>query len=326
MKALKLTAILFTILSLALSWGMATWALTLEEYSAPDLLLFLGRFHPLILHLPIGFTVLALLLELGQLLPARLRKTLPATTLLHGLIVLTTTSTVIHGILLYAGGGYEDSDLARRHLIGGCLFLTAAAVTFTLKLSYSRSTLRTFLCIAATLISFATLSISAHDGASLTHGEHYLTQYAPELLKPLLTPGYQTPETPPPPAPVPLGQLELYPHIIQPIFDRTCVECHKASKKKGKLRMDSYQELMKGGAGGEVVVAGNLDDSYILELIHAPLDDDEHMPPEGKAQLTSGEIAILEWWITIGIPSAGTLNTHNPPAPIQTHIKTFLKN
>ena len=224
------------LLILVVCWVMAGWALNLEDYTAPELMIFFGRFHPMVLHTPIGLMVLALLLDLGLLLPERFRKKIPNTTWLHCLVVLTSTGAVIHGILLFASGGYEGSELAERHLIGGCIFLTVAGVIFLFKAWVQSARLSRLVGAPLTLASITVLCISTHDGASLTHGEKYLSQYAPETLKPFLEPGY---EKPAPKEEREKGISEpsftdenVYEVAVQPIFDRVCVSCHKESKSK----------------------------------------------------------------------------------------------
>lgn len=49
---------------------------------------------------------------------------------------------------------------------------------------------------------------------------------------------------------------KLYPEIVQPILTAKCAGCHGEDKQKGKLRVDTFAELMKGGSEGESVVAG----------------------------------------------------------------------
>ena len=311
-----------TALLLFAIWSLAIWALGLENYQASDNLIFLGRLHPLVLHLPIGFMVLALLLDIGHILPTALRQRLPSSTVLHGLIVLSATSAVVHGILLYISGGYEGSELANRHLIGGCAFLTAAALTLLFKLWAPTGQRTRILTAGLSLLAMAVLMVSAHDGASLTHGESYLSQYAPDSLKPILEPGYAPPTEEPTPA-TSILDTNVYESAIQPIFDRVCIQCHKESKSKGKLRMDSYAELIKGGESGDAYEPHDVDRSYLIERMLLPLDDDERMPPEGKPQHTDQELAILQWWIKIGAPADGSLRSHNPPTDLIPVIEGF---
>jgi len=325
MNTLTKLASVLILLALILCWALAGWALGLQDYDAPEIMIFLGRFHPVVLHLPIGFMALALLLDLGHLLPEKWRKNLPSTTWLHALIVLSSTGAIVHGILLFASGGYEGSELAEKHLIGGCIFLTVAAATFLFKAWCKKDTLSRLIGAPMTILAMVILSISAHDGASLTHGENYLSQYAPEPLKPILEPGYKKPTPKPAQAETTFEDANVYEVAVQPIFDRVCISCHKESKSKGKLRMDTFAELIKGGAEGDAVVPGDVEGSLIITRMMLPIDDEyeEHMPPQGKPQHTEGELAVLKWWIQAGAPSDGALKSYNPPAELLPVIEGF---
>ena len=88
---------------------------------------------------------------------------------------------------------------------------------------------------------------------------------------------------------------------ILPIFRDACVECHGPEKQKGKLRLDSREALLKGGEDGKTVVLGNPDRSDIIRRIALPEDDDDVMPPKGKApHLTPPQIGRMKMWIAAG--------------------------
>ncbi len=317
----KIVAAIAIFFSLITIWVMAIWSLSLDNYEAPQIISFLGRFHPLILHLPIGLMALAIILDILRVLPKSWGLILPKSTWLHVLTTLTATLAVIHGILLFISGGYDGSALAEKHLIGACVFTSIIGITAILMLLVSWVESKNFLGLITTFIAFITLSIASHDGASLTHGEKYLSQYAPNFLKPILEPGYEEEEESEVDVDVPIEDKNIYTNVIEPIFERTCMECHKESKSKGKLRMDAYELLLVGGNEGPSLVPHSIEDSLIIQRINLPLEDDEHMPPEGKPQNTSQEIAILEWWISIGAPVDGSLQSHQPPAQILSFIK-----
>ncbi len=94
----------------------------------------------------------------------------------------------------------------------------------------------------------------------------------------------------------------MYRDIVQPILSVHCTNCHNANKKKGDLRMDTFEHLTKGGENGAVFVAGKSIDSEMLKRCLLPLENDEHMPPKGKPQLSDNQIALLTWWIDQGAP------------------------
>lgn len=130
--------------------------------------------------------------------------------------------------------------------------------------------------------------------------------------------GQPAPAAPPPPAaapapapaaastpvvaPKPVGPEELaYAAVIQPIFNRKCTGCHGADKQKGKYRMDSFEAVMKSGKSGEAsVVSGKSAESAVIKRISLPLEEDDHMPPKKKEQLTDKEAKLIHWWIDAG--------------------------
>jgi hypothetical protein len=137
---------------------------------------------------------------------------------------------------------------------------------------------------------------AAHEGGSLTHGSNYLTAYMPAPLKHVML----LSSTP--------GAGSFYAKHINPILDTNCVSCHGESKTKGGLRLDSYEQLMKGGKDGAVIVAGKPDTSLLLERVTLPADHKQFMPAEGKPPLRPEEIAWIRAWIQQGAsPSATTL-------------------
>jgi hypothetical protein len=94
----------------------------------------------------------------------------------------------------------------------------------------------------------------------------------------------------------------VYTGIVKPIMANTCVSCHGEKKQKKRLRLDSLAAIMKGGKDGAVVVPGNADKSDLIDRITLDLKDDDHMPPQGKPQLTDKQILILQWWVKAGAP------------------------
>jgi len=64
--------------------------------------------------------------------------------------------------------------------------------------------------------------------------------------------------------------------------------------------MDSLAALLEGGEDGPGLIAGDPDQSAILERLHLPLNDKLHMPPSDKPQLSQDEITFLKWWIAQG--------------------------
>ena len=77
--------------------------------------------------------------------------------------------------------------------------------------------------------------------------------------------------------------------------------------------MDTHEMVMKGGETGGNVVLGKPDESLLITRINLPEDDDEHMPPEGKPQISPEELALLRWWIEQGASNTMTVKDANLP-------------
>ena len=116
----------------------------------------------------------------------------------------------------------------------------------------------------------------------------------------------------------------LYKEAVAPVISAKCVGCHGADKQKGKLRLDSVAAMLKGGSEGTSLVPGKPDESTLLQRVHLPLDDDEHMPPEGKKQLTADEIKVIEFWVKSGGKETATIESLKASAEITKSITAVL--
>ena len=152
--------------------------------TVPPFALFLGRFHPVILHVPIGLIFLALILEHAHI--RGLRQWIPkvppetATFLMFCAAMSALVSTVLGWMLSYSGG--YDPVLLQRHFLAGLVTAIGANAALLLKLvsdAYPASRLGAFAYQVALLATGASLGLAGHLGASITHGEDYLTEYAP---------------------------------------------------------------------------------------------------------------------------------------------------
>lgn len=111
--------------------------------------------------------------------------------------------------------------------------------------------------------------------------------------------------------------------VVLPILENKCNQCHNEDRVRGRLRMDTYELLMQGGASGETVIPGDVEGSEFLVRIHLPLDDDDHMPPADQEQLTEAEIAILQWWIAQGASETKTVAELEPDDAINQALAAF---
>lgn len=90
-----------------------------------------------------------------------------------------------------------------------------------------------------------------------------------------------------------------YESDIKPIFRRHCLKCHGDDMQKADLNLQSYASTIKGGSGGEVVVAGRTSTSLLFEAI-TNTDEAARMPPNAPP-LSDKEIELIRTWIAEGL-------------------------
>ncbi len=95
----------------------------------------------------------------------------------------------------------------------------------------------------------------------------------------------------------PVSREEFFESRIQTVLRKSCVSCHGPSKRKGGLRLDSREAVLKGGDSGPAIVAGDAEKSLLIAAIRYQ-HDDLKMPP--KEPLTRGVIKRFEKWIDDG--------------------------
>lgn len=327
---------------------------------ASSLMIFIGRFHPILLHLPVGALIFLLLLEV--ICSTRRGEEKYGDAALLALLVGAGSSVmaVMAGILLSREGGYVGPNFSLHQtmgIIGTCGVLLSLVVRLTAMGRQSTELLQAYRALF--FLSFGVLSLGAHFGGNMSHGNKFLTDPAPEPIKSLMigmekwmlsfvTPPKpvtvpeikpevkpelkadpqvtQVPTPPPvPPSGSPSDDKLVFQHIILPILDAKCNKCHSEEKSKGDLRMDTYEMAMKGGENGKNFVAGNLEESLSIERITLPDSDDDHMPPEGKDQLTPEETALLKWWVQQGASNTQKVSGAAIPAELQATVEAMLK-
>lgn len=74
-----------------------------------------------------------------------------------------------------------------------------------------------------------------------------------------------------------------YEKDIKPIFEASCFRCHGEKEKKGGIRLDSLEAVLKGGKEGKIVEAGNALKSTLLISV-SQLDPENAMPPKPRAR------------------------------------------
>ena len=88
----------------------------------------------------------------------------------------------------------------------------------------------------------------------------------------------------------------LFDEKVKPLLAHHCYDCHsqKAKDLKGNLKLDSLEGIMKGGSNGPAVIAGDVENSFLLRAIRYQ-EADYQMPPRGR--LSDEDIAGIEAWV-----------------------------
>jgi len=257
-----------------------------------DLTFFLGRFHVLALHLPIGMLVAAVAVDWLARAPRR-AALVPAVPWLWGATALSAVLTVVLGYMHFSEGGFTGPSASAHRLYGT---LVAAACIGVWLLSARQPLLHRRLNVLTGVVLLALVTITGHYGGNLTHGSEYLVEYAPQPLRALA--GLSERRA----AVTDLAAADPWRDIVGPMLDARCSSCHNNDKRSGELSVVDHASLMRGGETGRVVSAGNAQVSEIMHRVTLPEDDEAFMPAEGKTPLTSDQIEILRWWIDAGAP------------------------
>lgn len=274
---------------------------------------FLGHFHPVWVHLPIGIFLLLAALELAgwaaqrprfawlPVLPPGLR------TLVLALGALSTAAAAALGWLLARSGDYDVTLAAQHQRLGIAAALGAVLLLLVRRIPLLyRPGLPLFLVL---------LAAASHWGGRLTHGSDYLTAHLPPAVARLF--GVQPPEPPKKPVGLTFGTALAFDQVVQPILRDRCVSCHGPTTSKGGLRLDSWAELEKGGKHGPVFKAGDPAGGLLARRIDLATDAKGHMPPPGKVQLTVDELTLLDWWVAAGAPHLEKLAALELPPAVE---------
>ena len=271
-----------------------TVALT-PRSGAPDFVQFLGRFHTLAIHLPIGVLLLVAAAEaLCLVSPSKRARLDPALDLALPFLVVTSVAAFALGILLARGGGYP-SRLVLLHRSFTLAAVIGSAVSLVAWVLGRRAAYRGALGFTVLL-----LTVGAHFGGAMTRGDSYLSRYAPGFLQPLMGGGPAKEVAATDTSAVITAEPLVFSDVLLPMLKERCVECHGPDQAKGGLRVDSFAALAKGGEHGPVMIAGRGGASSLVERMTLPAGNDERMPPDNKPAPSNDEIQLVRWWIDRG--------------------------
>ena len=308
---------------------------------------FVGRFHVLIVHLPLGILTLAVALEiLVRFRPFKFLEDALAPAWIAGAV--SALVTVALGLMHATEDSFEDTPAVDAHGWAGMSLAAAACLTAILRTrlhphAYPQQVAegregalagpagigaRLYRAVQPAFAPSGALDradhklrgiavaavlllmlLTGHLGGSLTHGDTYLLEYAPGAVRVLA--GLPA-DAGPRPKPADVASADIYLDVVQPALDRRCLACHNSSKKSGGLSVASYETLMKGGSKGSVITAGNPTASDFLRRVNLAPGRPDFMPKDGKTPLNKNEIAAIGWWVSQGAPKSATVGDLKP--------------
>jgi uncharacterized membrane protein len=281
------------------------YAAGLQEEAQPFWLWqFLGRLHPLAVHFPVSLLLLAAVLELFTFRSYH-SKLRPGINLLVYIGASTAIIAAILGWMLSTQEEYGGDTLAI-HQWSGYATAFLGAITLSFLLLIERRNQQSFVRPYRSILFFTAfgVSVAGHFGASLTHGNEYLTSVLPWNQDNALAQSgskfnfvsLRNDTTKLSEA----QELDLNGQV-RAIFAHNCYSCHSAEKIKGELRLDKKRMVFKGGKSGPVIVPGEPDKSELVRRITLPHNHKEVMPGKGK-KLSEHEIEVIKFWIDKGAP------------------------
>jgi uncharacterized membrane protein/mono/diheme cytochrome c family protein len=274
-----------------------------------------GRFHPILVHLPIGFLAFGIILVF--LSKKGNNKHLDSIRLAFLLGAISAVLSSISGFLQYQYEGFSWDSVQFHFYFGN----GTALFSFWLFYEINKSNVIPPKFKLKAGILFALLLFTGHLGGNITHGETYLIEPLPAGMQNFL--GYDTSEKKG--LEIPENgweELAYYEEVVQPILNQNCASCHNTRNKKGELDLSSYNSLLEGGEDGFILTSGSPDDSPLFSRLVLPKEDEDHMPPKEKRQMHKEEIELIQRWIALGGNTESKLGDANIEAEL---LEPFFK-
>jgi uncharacterized membrane protein len=307
---------------------------------------FLGRFHVLFVHLPLGILTLAVALEiLVRFQRFKSLETLVAPVWIAGAV--SAVATVALGFMHATEESFEDIPAVEIHQWAGLALATVACLVailrsaadwprwaqpetvarpegsvqpaFARNVALARAYDRLWAVPVAAVVLL--MFVTGHLGGSLTHGDTYLVQYAPGPVRVMA--GLPA-DAGPRPKPADVASADIYLDVVQPALDRRCLSCHNNTKTSGGLSATNYEALMKGGSKGPVITPGNPSTSDLFRRVNMMPDRSDFMPRNSKTPLDKNEVTAIEWWISQGAPKSATVRSLQLTAEVSSALKALI--
>jgi uncharacterized membrane protein len=272
---------------------------------------FIGRFHPLVVHLPIGFLLLAVIFYFLSFFESlKSLKNSVIYILFFGAV--SALISVVVGLLLASKGGYNIEVLGWHKWLG----ITLVIISFSLWAWFKWGNKNKFITSSLMATVLLLITITGHLGGTLTHGDRYVYEYAPDFIRDqfLTNNGIVLNQLP-----KDADSIVLYADLIRPVFNQKCISCHNNNNRSGGLNLTHLDSLLQGGDNGDVVIAGNVLKSEIFKRVTMNPNDRKYMPPNGTP-LSYTEILILQEWISKDLDTALAISDDKLSAELKSQL------
>lgn len=303
----KLIALLITLLSIFLLH------LIYNEFAPSNSLLslvpenfwflrFFGRLHPLAVHFPVALLLFTAILELSTFkkFNSPLR---PGIQILLIAGIISSLISAIFGILLSGNAEYGENLILHQWLGIGTAFLGIIVWFLHQRVLVKNQTQHIKTYRFSLFLTTLGVILAGHFGASLTHGDDYLSNTLPwsDDYENAVNISFDLSSISKDKDTLSKAQEKELNLKVRAIFAHNCYKCHGEEKVKGELRLDRKDFVFKGGENGEVIKPGNTDESELFRRISLPSDHEDVMPSKGK-KLSANDIAVIDFWIKKGAP------------------------
>lgn len=244
---------------------------------------FIAHMHPALVHLPIGFIIMSLLVDFFQ--RSGNKRNSKLSTYMWGASAIASLLAMGTGIVALRSGYYEGLNMFI-HLL--CGYGTAIACVL---LWWFKKSDRNYFGAQNGVLKFilgGTLLVGGHMGGELTHGEQYmpLPFSGGEKEKPDLNSK---------------DSIGVYADLIAPIFAEKCNRCHEDLDARGRLNMTTQEGLLTDKFGDPAIAPGDLKNSAAFKRMTLHPEHKKYMPPSGPP-ITYNEQKLIEWWIRNNAP------------------------
>ncbi len=280
----------------------------------------IGRFHPVFVHLPIGMLILAAIFQLFRGKREEWKGVIGFTLMIaFGGAVLACVA----GWIQANEGGYEGRSLFI-HRWGGIAIAIVTLLLWMWQRSEKSDKYRSLVYLAV----LGGLTYVGHQGGNMTHGPDWTVEKAPSWMQSLAgydgRPTHVAYDDP--------DSVQIYHDLIKPLIDQKCATCHNQYLTKGGLDTSTDSTFAEGGRNGDVL--GSASESELYRRVTMDPLSRKFMPPKGEG-LSYQDVKLLGWWLDNGAEFDKTVAMVEHPKEIQkilldrygldTKPKTFLE-